>query len=286
MTSLLNESSHIQYKAEGYLGPFKILNATECEDLLKAIHFPHLVQTWYKSGHEKSKRIIDVANNPKLVSIVSGLIGDDILLWGSIFIVQSRFMKHDLHLDVEHGKWKGVTLWLGLRNLEETEVFIITRSHLLPITPQELSKQGVDISNDQEMLRIAQSYDSKCELKYFRIQPGELVLWEGKTWHGTINHGNLDRVALILQYSPTSEKTFIPKTYSYPDTEWEENIFPPCILINGKDDFKLNNLMNPKKIGSLLDYLDTYYKLYKKGAAKNIIINMIKSDLKNQFQTY
>ena len=286
MNTLVDESSIGKYNDEGYLGPLVIFDETECENTLKALHFPHLVQTWYKAGHEKSKRIIKAASNKKIVSIVSSLIGEDILLWRSIFIVQSKAMKHNLHLDVEHGKWSGVTLWLGLRNLEETKVFIITRSHSLPITPQELSKQGVDISNDQEMLRIAQTYDPLCELKYFILNPGELVLWEGRIWHGTINEGSLDRAALILQYSPTSEKTYIPKTFSYPDTEWEKDVNPPCVLINGNDNYQLNYIINSKKVGTILDYVDTYIKLYKKKIKPKIIFDIIKSDLKNNFNTY
>ena len=83
------------------------------------------------------------------------LLGNDILLWGSHFIHQKPGQEHEWHLDVEYGSWKGVTLWLGLKNLNnKTSLSLITHSHLLDTAPRELSdKKKLNLNNDNEILK-------------------------------------------------------------------------------------------------------------------------------------
>ena len=64
------------------------------------------------------------------------------MLWGSLFVDQKPNGQHAWHLDVEHGSWDGVTVWIGLKNLsEKTSLSLITHSHLLKTAPLELKKK-------------------------------------------------------------------------------------------------------------------------------------------------
>lgn len=81
-----------------------------------------------------------LAKQSILVEILKNLPGNNILFWGSYFIAQKPGQAHRWHLDVEHGKWHGVTVWLWLKNLNEKKsISVISRTHKIPVTPQELA---------------------------------------------------------------------------------------------------------------------------------------------------
>lgn len=236
-----------QFAAEGYSGPFPLLSEAEAESLLQERFFPPSFLTWYKSPHEKSLRLFKAASSANLVEIISKLMGKDILLWASYFIGQKPGQKHGWHLDVEFANAKGLTVWLGLKNLESTKVSVISGSHLLNVTPQELSKsENIDIYDNEAILLAAKKLDPNCELKEFILKPGECVIWSGKAWHTTTNEGSTLRHCIIFQYCTPDSQMKIPLNYEYPNTKWSD-VQPPCIQIDGQDLFKRNCLVDKPK---------------------------------------
>ena len=200
-----------KFQDEGYSGPYNLFDNKDCEKIL-----------------EKIKTIL----------------GNNVLLWGSHFIDQKPDKQHMWHLDVEFGSWNGLTVWIGLKNLnEKTPVSLITYSHLINSAPRELKeKYKVDILDDNAILDEAKKYNPNCELKKFYLKPGEFIIWSGRVWHKTSNMSNQIRNSMILQYCSTENYVKIPEDFNYPDTSWSEKK-PPCILISGQDSFKKNKIL-------------------------------------------
>ena len=71
----------------GYLGPFKFIDNEECEQLLKERFLSAKLYKWRKSIHEKSQKVIDYSSKSFILDKIKPLIGDDILLWGSEYII-------------------------------------------------------------------------------------------------------------------------------------------------------------------------------------------------------
>ena len=235
-----------QYTHQGYIGPFQLFDQKQGAALVKEFAFPNDILTWYKSIHEKSDPVVRTAKSEKVLSKLIPILGNDILLWGSSFIEQAAGKTHNWHLDVEHGKWDGATLWLGLKNLnQDTTVSLITRSHLIDTAPQAIS--GLDVANDEAVLAAARKYDPACELVTLRLKAGEFIIWSGRVWHNTHNRSSKNRFAIILQYCSPSQQTFVPLTYEYPNTKWG-TVKPPCALVHGKDEFHLNTLIPEKTL--------------------------------------
>ncbi len=233
-----------KFNKYGYLGPFTLFDKKECEKILQERCFPPKTYTWYKSIHEKSSIIRDLSLNSLILEKIKNILGKDILLWGSHFIHQKPKGYHAWHLDVEHGAWNGITIWIGLKNLSnKTPLSIITKSHLINTAPQELKKKhNIDVTDDKLVLSSAKKYDPDCELKEFYLKEGEFIIWSGRTWHKTSNMSEQARDSIILQYCTTDNSVKIPQNYEYPHTKWSEQK-PPCFLVNGEDKFKKNNIL-------------------------------------------
>lgn len=241
-----------QFKEQGFVGPFKLIDQTQADRILDERFTPLHLLTWYKSRHERSLPIVKAAAAPLIVSTLRDIFGrDDILLWGSQFIGQHPNESHGWHLDVEFGSCEGVTLWMGLKNLnEKTSVSVITRSHLLNTVPQELKKKyGTDVYDDEAVLREAQKLDPRCDLKTFHLQTGEFIIWSGRAWHNTRNSSNKIRRSIIFQYSTTENTPKLPLDYNYPNTKWSE-AKPPCLLISGTNQYTHNAMISREQLDS------------------------------------
>ena len=255
-----------KFETEGYLGPFNINDQSYFNSLIQERYIPKNLYTWHKSPHEKSEKIIKIASDKNILNKLKILLKDNILLWGSLFVDQKPNDQHAWHLDVEHGSWDGVTVWIGLKNLsEKTSLSLITHTHLLKTAPLELQKKlNLDCTNDQAVLKEAKKYDPRCELKKFYLKNGEFIIWSGRIWHSTVNQSSKVRQSIILQYCSPNNKVKIPATFDYPNTVWSKTE-PPCILILGKDKFKLNKVLfkNDLKFIKRFKILTIYNLRYK-----------------------
>ena len=245
-----------KFNKEGYLGPFKLNDQSKFSSLLRETYIPRKLYTWYKSPHEKSAQIVRIASDESIVDKLRQLLGNDILLWGSLFVNQKPGSKHEWHLDVEHGSWDGATVWIGLKNLNnKTSISLITYSHLLNTSPIELyKKNNVDRSNYQVILEEAKKLDSRCELKTFYLSPGEFIVWSGRIWHATLNKSTKSRQSIILQYCTPDNIVKIPKNFDFPDTLWSKTK-PPCISISGIDNFNYNKVLSKVDIKHSNEFL-------------------------------
>jgi ectoine hydroxylase-related dioxygenase (phytanoyl-CoA dioxygenase family) len=234
---------------EGYMGPYKLLDYPDCLNILNEKYIPKKLYAWQKSIHEKSAVVTNLASHPLILEKLRKVLGNNILLWGSIFIQQKPNNEHPWHLDVEYGSCKGLTLWIGLKNLsEKTSISLITHSHNIDTAPQELKKNdNIDIENDNAVLESAKKFNPNCELKTFYLSPGEFIIWSGRTWHKTSNTSKKARETILLQYCSTDNIVKIPANYEYPNTEWSDKK-PPCILVSGVDKINKNIILDKSKI--------------------------------------
>ena len=244
-----------KFETEGYAGPFKLEDRSKFNSLFRERYTPRNNYTWYKSPHEVSAPIVRIASNSNIIDKLKNFIGHDILLWGSRFIRQKPNNHHAWHLDVEYGRWKGLTVWIGLKNLnEKTTISLISYSHQLNTAPKELEKNNIDTSDGEAILKEAIKLDARCELKTFYLKPGEFIIWSGRIWHSTINKSTKPRDTIILQYCTPNNIVKIPINYEYPNTQWSE-VPPPCILISGKDDFNYNKVLSKESIEPSNEFL-------------------------------
>jgi hypothetical protein len=242
---------------QGFLGPFRMFEPKEAESVLRTCkQYPASMLPWLKGGHIVIRKMYETAVKPDILHKVTSILGPDVLLWGSQLIEQKPKTKHRWHLDVEHGEWEGITIWLALKNvMKGSGLSIITGTQHLPVTPQELEKtHGLDLNDDQAVLEAARVYSPDCQLVQLDMSDGEFIIFSGKTWHASENQRDKLRSALIYQFTRPDSTVKIARTYDYPRAVWD-SAKPACILVSGKDRYGYNTLISEKRIGNWQQFI-------------------------------
>jgi hypothetical protein len=265
----LTEQELQQFNEQGYIGPFNLFHPAQTEIVLNNCgKYPNLLLPSLKSRHTVVREMAKTAMHPRIIEKVVSILGQDVLLWGSIIINQKAIGKHPIHVDAEHVAWEGITVWLGMKNVISGASFsIIPGSHLFDISPQELKeKQGLDTKDDTAVLEAAKKINPDSKLLYLDITDGQFVIFSGKLWHGTKNTTATPRSSFIFQYTRPDSEVRIPKTFAIPIKTWYKKA-PVCLLVHGQDKFHVNKTID-------IDQIDER-KNFIKGIFTYLPINMI-----------
>lgn len=260
----------VDFLSRGYTDPIDLFQGSEIQEIIKSCSsYPEKFLPWLKGRHSVEPAMCDLGSHPMIVEAVSKVLGDDVILWSSQIINQPPAHIHRWHIDVELAKWPGVTVWIGMKNVTEKTLKLISGSHRLGISPQELeSREKLNISDDRQVLEAAKKLNPNCELINVDIKDGQFVIFNGLMWHATQNQLAEMRTAIIFQYTTPKHKTFIPQNNQYPNTKYSL-LQPDCLLVKGKDKYKLNRIIDRSYSGSWKAILKTFLvhlpnKVYRK----------------------
>lgn len=233
--SRLSESELRDYQNRGYAGPFPLFSEQGISDVLREWDRTQDVLPWYKGHHVYKGPIGDALRSDAVVGRVASILGDDVLLWGSQVIAKRGGEKHRWHVDVETMEWTSVNFWAALRNVsEQATVLLLPGTQRLPMSPQALERtERLDITDTDAVRRAAKARGVDTEVVVVDIPPGTFVLFDGHLWHGSVNDTRKLRSALLAQFSPTTQRPRIPRTY-VPPIEWDPEP-APCLLVRGED---------------------------------------------------
>lgn len=249
------------FNEQGFLGPYDLFGAEEAHHLFERFfNYPRLLLPWKKGRHIVVKELAQAASHPYIVKKAVSILGEDVLLWGSILIRQPSSVKHPMHVDVEHTEWDGITVWIAMQNVLRGSSFsVISGSHLFGTSPQQLQQShGLNCNDDKAVLEAAQKINPDSKLVRLNVSDGQFILFSGKLWHGTQNTGQKLRSSVVLQYTSPKSKVKIPKTYDMPIKNWL-NKEPLCMLVHGEDKYKRNKLIETESIGSTFHLLKSLF---------------------------
>jgi ectoine hydroxylase-related dioxygenase (phytanoyl-CoA dioxygenase family) len=219
------------------------------QTLYGKVIYPDRLLPWHKGRHAVDRTIAEIAHHPELLNILREILGEDILLWGSQIIKQKPGKRFNWHLDQEHKVWKGVSVWIGLKNVQPFKtISIVSGSHLFNSDPVDC----LDDSSDCQQLQLViskQSGDSK--IVDLNIKDGEFFIFHGRTWHATRNETDSTRYALLLQYCTPDQKVKAVKDMDYPNIIWH-SFSPECLLVSGADRHQVNRVITMEQVGTLM----------------------------------
>ncbi len=233
------------YRELGYAGPFPLFDDAGIANVLREWDRTQDHLPWYKGHHVFKGPIVDAMSSDDVVGRVRSVLGDDLMLWGSQVIAKKGGEIHRWHVDVETIEWKSVNLWAALRNVSaKATVLLLPRTQRLTVSPQELERtEGLVLSDTDAVTRAARSRGIDTDVVVLDIPPGSFVIFDGHLWHGSVNDTNKLRSALLAQFSPTTERAKIPRTY-VPPIQWDP-VPAPCLLVSGRDAGGANNYVTP-----------------------------------------
>jgi hypothetical protein len=214
----------------GFTGPDWLARSRDAKDLE--------LRPWFKSMHAYVPTFYDITCHPAIVGRVASILGPDVIAWGATLLRAPVGVTHRWHVDVEHRYWDGVSVFIGLENIEPRSTLKVLRgSHRIPEPPLAY---GVT-DDDAQALEVGRSMVPESEIVAVPVRPGEFFIFAGRMWHGSRNSGTLPRIAMIIHYSRPDAHIRVP-------TNWNEPIVwhparPPCVLVAGQDRTGVNRLV-------------------------------------------
>lgn len=197
------------FARDGFVGPLPLIDPLRCRALLDRLSSPNAPPPaiWLKGGAATDWRLGKLGSKPRLLALLTPLLGRDIILWGAKLIVRKAGQVHLWHVDAEASAPGGrfVTAWIGLHNTTgESGIRMIAGSHLCRTIEQfqaERSYLRTDTSTETA-LEWAQSENPDARLVEPEVTNGEVILFDGRMWHGSHNRlSDKARYALLLQFA-------------------------------------------------------------------------------------
>ncbi len=254
--AMLTPDERARFQQDGWVGSYSLLGPQEIDRLCRlraaSIHKftgPNALaavsgadefarKPWYKSMHAYLPDYYDIACHPDIVGRVVSLLGPDLIAWGLTLIRAVPGRIHRWHVDIEHRHWEGVSVFLGLANMDtHSTLKVIEGSHRVKALPQT-HRLGDD---DERAVGLVRAEVPQARALRVPLQPGEFFIFDGQLWHGSHNTGDQTRIALISHYSRPDARVRIPRGFNEP-MQWYD-FSPPCVLVAGEDRHRVNRLV-------------------------------------------
>lgn len=197
------------FARDGFLGPVPLFDPQRCRRLLDRLMDPNAPApaVWLKGGAVTDWRLARLGSSPRLLALLTPILGRDIILWGAKIISRKPGQVHLWHVDSEASApgTRFVTAWIGLHNTTgQSGVQMIAGSHLCRTIEQIQAERGwsrADTSTETA-LRWAQRENPDARLVEPEAGNGDVILFDGRMWHGSHNRlPDKTRYALLLQFA-------------------------------------------------------------------------------------
>ena len=240
------------FARDGFVGPVPLLTKAQCSALLAHLASDQCPPPaeWDKGRAVTDWRVSRLAAHPQLLRLLTPLLGEDIILWGASLVHRKPDQVHRWHVDIESSSPEGrfVTAWIGLANTSrDSGLRLIAGSQSVGKTVQQFQTETgrtlLDASTET-VLEWAQGANADAQLVEPEMKDGDVILFDGRIWHGSHNRSDLDtRSAILLQYAAADSPARMPdrRVATWPfkllDTP------PPAILMHGSAASRINRIV-------------------------------------------
>jgi ectoine hydroxylase-related dioxygenase (phytanoyl-CoA dioxygenase family) len=201
------------WNRNGYLSPIDVLDSTEA-DALRSF-FDRLLDSALAAGkdsysissaHLKHHRIYDLLAHPKLVALISDLLGENVIGWGAHFFCKmpGDGKRVDWHQDCSY--WpltptKAVTVWLAIddADLENGCMEVVAGSHRFGLIDYVES----DATAGNVLNQTVQDPERYGTIERTPVKAGQISVHSDLLLHGSPpNTSDRRRCGLTLRYCP------------------------------------------------------------------------------------
>ena len=158
-------------------------------------------------GVRGSRAFLDLARDPEIVELVSGVLGEDVILWGCHVFCKPAVEGYETPWHQDGHYWPirplaTCTAWVALEpsTVENGCLRVIPRSHAGKQLHEHLHEDRTDLTLNQRMADVDESAAVDIEL-----QPGEMSLHDVYMIHGArANTSGRRRTGAALRYMPST----------------------------------------------------------------------------------
>jgi len=249
------ESVLTAYERDGFSAPFRLLTTRECRVLCRHLESDRTPPPadWHKGHAVTDWPLYRLATNPKLLSLLTPILGEDIVLWGCSVVRRRPGEDHPWHVDIESSWAKGryATVWMVLENGHRNAgLQLIAGSHLLKESVQEVQREmGFNRGEAAAatVLDWARARNPEAWLAEPQVNDGEAIVFDHALWHGSRNgRPRGTRSAILLQYAAADSPVRI---HDHAQLEWPFEFVgtprPPAIVVQGAAKDEANRIVAP-----------------------------------------
>jgi hypothetical protein len=158
-------------------------------------------------GVRGSRAFLDLARDPEIVELVSGVLGEDVILWGCHVFCKPAVEGYETPWHQDGHYWPirplaNCTAWVALEpsTVENGCLRVIPRSHAGKQLHEHLHEERTDLTLNQRMADVDESAAVDIEL-----EPGEMSLHDVYMIHGArANTSGKRRTGAALRYMPAT----------------------------------------------------------------------------------
>jgi non-haem Fe2+, alpha-ketoglutarate-dependent halogenase len=209
-----------RFNRDGYLLPLRIFDDVEIRALRS--YFDNLLAKYMSEGkdsysissaHLRHGRVWDVLTNPRIVSIVSDLIGSSVVAWGSHFFCKMPKDGKTVSWHQDASYWpltpsKAVTVWLAIDDADRGNACMkyIPGTQVLGHLTYKLSENDpTNVLN--QMVPEVEKYGAPV---YVELKAGEASLHSDLLLHGSdANTSDRRRCGLTLRYTTGDVRAYM-----------------------------------------------------------------------------
>ena len=226
----LSQQQIDQYWEDGFLFPIPVMSAEEAAQLRAeletierdylAADLPQPLNTYKRvNSHLVMPMAANLAMNTRVLDVVQGILGPDILTFSVEFFIKEAQTSHivSMHQDLTYwglGAIDGLTTaWIALSPATPASgcMDFVRGSHKNPILPHEDTFDDNNLLSRGQEIQVEVAEEDKVPIE---IHPGEMSLHHGLTIHGSGPNTSPDRrIAAVIRFMrpdsvPADRETF------------------------------------------------------------------------------
>ncbi len=217
---VLTREQIARFNRDGYLMPFRIFSETEIADLRS--YFDKLLAKYVAEGkdsysissaHLRHGRVWDVLTNPRVVAIISDLLGPSVVAWGSHFFCKMPGDGKTVSWHQDASYWpltpsKAVTLWLAIDDADKGNACMryIPGTQVLGHLTYKLSETDPSNVLNQTVPEVEKYGDPV----YVELKAGEASIHSDLLLHGSeANTSTRRRCGLTLRFTTGDVRAYM-----------------------------------------------------------------------------
>ena len=228
----LDKTDVARYREDGYLRPILVIPAKEAtqlraelediEDMWLAADLPHPLNTYKRvNSHCVIPMAHRVAADSRVLDVIEGILGPDILIWSVEFFIKEPQTKSivSMHQDLTYWGFGAVdqllTAWIALSPATKASgcMNFVRGSHKNPILPHEDTYDKDNLLSRGQEIKVDVAPEDRVPAE---LQPGEMSLHHGLMIHGSGPNVTDDRrIAVAIRYcTPQIAQQVASKDYA------------------------------------------------------------------------
>ncbi|WP_420583974.1 phytanoyl-CoA dioxygenase family protein [Ruegeria sp.] len=231
-TNALTSEQTDKYWEEGFLFPLTVLPEDETAEIRAELE--RIEQDWltadlplplntYKrvNAHLVIPLAAKIALDPRVLDVVEGVLGSDIMVWSAEFFIKEAHTDHVVGMHQDLTYWgmgetpDQVTAWIALSpaTVESGCMDFVRGSHKNPILPHNDTYSDTNLLSRGQEVAVDVAEEDKTHIE---LAPGQMSLHHGLTIHGSgPNRSDDRRIGLAIRYlNPNAKQLVADRDYA------------------------------------------------------------------------